>query len=176
MTRKLIGIGWLDQQNGGTSMTTFTAAAHPTFDWRTTEERTRMTPRFSPIDDDGPHFDEPRNAPVATQDAPGRTKRIEPTYQDFTLSDLHTGETVHITIERHVSPTFAQMTCWPSSMTYAEANKADALAWATIGIEDEETITSYVQRIHNEAAILGMDTLRALSTPLYREPPTAGEA
>ena len=112
----------------------------------------------------------------AAQDAPGSTNVRHMAYHSFTFTNDNTGDTANVYITEDHRRFTAHIESWPGSLDRTAAERYLMMASADLIIQKGESPTSYTQRIHEQAAILGMDTLRELSKPLLRDVPTAGEA
>ena len=97
------------------------------------------------------------------------------TSQSFTLTNGGTADTVRVSIVYNHPQRTATIEAWPEMYERDEAEKKDLLAAAHFQ-QTERNATAFTKRVEDEAALLGMDTLREWSRPLLREPDTRGEA
>ena len=116
------------------------------------------------------------NALHSTQEPRRATMMHTMTSHTFTMRDVSTDDAVTVTVLECYPNHHADIAAWPARFDRTMAERYDILAAATLARDPLETPEAFTKRIHNEAAILGMDTLRELSRPLYREPSTAGES
>ena len=98
------------------------------------------------------------------------------TCQTYTITNDDTGDTAKIVISEYYRPMSATVHAWPAHLGQEQAGRYGCIASAGFRMQEGDSINSYTQRIYEQAAILGMDTLRELARPLYREPSTAGES
>ena len=112
----------------------------------------------------------------SAQNRSGATIVQSVTCQTYTMMNHGTNDMARMRITESYRPMSATVEAWPNHLTHDEAEQYGTLASATLTMQDGDSITSYTQRIYEQAAILGMDTLRELARPLLRDVPTAGES
>jgi len=69
----------------------------------------------------------------------------------------------------------ASIMAWPAPFDLDTAERIGVLACASMEMMTQRPADFY-ERVHSQAAILGMAVLREMSRPLLRDPDTSGEA
>jgi hypothetical protein len=116
------------------------------------------------------------DTPETRQDRPQTTMVKSMSMHAYTITDEGTGDTARINIIQRYRPVGATIEAFDAKLSWHQADKYGVLASATLTMQEGDSINSYTQRIYEQAAILGMDTLRELARPLLRDVPTAGES
>lgn len=83
--------------------------------------------------------------------------------------------TVRVLIAYDHPARMATVEAWPEMYSRDEAEKKELLASAHFDYRTNQRREEFEYDVEAEAAMLGMDTLRHWSRPLYREPDTRGD-
>lgn len=97
------------------------------------------------------------------------------TSQSFTLTNGNTADTVRVSIVYNHLERTATIEAWPEVYNRDDAEKNELLASARFRRATGQTPDRFTRSVEDEAARLGMDTLREWSRPLLREPDTRGD-